>query len=232
MALHDGHRQRLKERFRSEGLDHFEERHVLELLLGYSIPRKDTAPVAEALLEHFGSFTQVMEATPEELKNVSGVGDHTATLIALTTAVGRYYAVKRATTVDILDTTTKCGRYLMHRFYGRRNETVFLLCLDAKCKVLSCREVGEGSVNSANIPVRRVVEMALAANATTVVIAHNHPSGVAVPSHEDVATTRRLARALDTVEITLADHIVVADGDFVSLVQSGWYRPDQCVVMG
>lgn len=231
MALHDGHRQRLKDRFRSEGLDHFEERHVLELLLSYSIPRKDTAPLAKELLAHFGSFTQVMEATPEELQKVKGVGEHTATLIALTTAVGRYYAVKRATNVEILDSTTKCGRYLVHQFFGRRNETVFLLCLDAKCKVLCCREVGEGSVNSANIPVRRVVEMALAANATTAVIAHNHPSGVAVPSDEDVATTYRLARALDAVEITLADHIVVADEDFVSLVQSGWYHPSQCAVI-
>lgn len=231
MALHDGHRQRLKDRFRSEGLDHFEERHVLELLLSYSIPRKDTAPFAKELLAHFGSFTQVMEATPEELQKVKGVGEHTATLIALTTAVGRYYAVQRATNVEILDSTTKCGRYLVHQFFGRRNETVFLLGLDAKCKVLCCREVGEGSVNSANIPVRRVVEMALAANATTVVIAHNHPSGVAVPSDEDVATTYRLARALDAVEITLADHIVVADEDFVSLVQSGWYHPNQCAVI-
>lgn len=231
MALHDGHRQRLKDRFRSEGLDHFEERHVLELLLSYSIPRKDTAPLAKELLAHFGSFTQVMEATPEELQKVKGVGEHTATLIALTTAVGRYYAVQRATNVEILDSTTKCGRYLVHQFFGRRNETVFLLGLDAKCKVLCCREVGEGSVNSANIPVRRVVEMALAANATTVVIAHNHPSGVAVPSDEDVATTYRLARALDAVEITLADHIVVADEDFVSLVQSGWYHPNQCAVI-
>lgn len=228
MSLHDGHRKRLKDRFRNEGLDHFEERHVLELLLCFSIARKDTAPVADALLQHFGSFTQVMEASAEELQNVPGIGEHTATLIALTTAVGRYYSVKRATGVDILDSTTQCGRYLMHRFFGRRNETVFLLCLDAKCKVLCCKEVGEGSVNSANIPVRRVVEMALAANATTVVIAHNHPSGVAVPSHEDVHTTYRLARALDAVEITLADHIVVADEDFVSLVQSGLYHPDQC----
>lgn len=230
MALHDGHRQRLKDRFRSEGLDNFEERHVLELLLGYAIPRKDTAPLAEELLDHFGSFTQIMEATAEELQKVKGVGDHTATLVTLTTAVGRYYAVKRATSVDILDSTTKCGRYLMHRFFGRRNETVFLLCLDAKCKVLCCREVGEGSVNSANIPVRRVVEMSLAANATTAIIAHNHPSGVALPSAEDVATTRRLARALDAVEITLADHIIVADEDFVSLVQSGLYHPEACTV--
>ena len=102
---------------------------------------------------------------------------------------------------------------------------MFLLCLDAKCKMLCCKEVGEGSVNSASISVRRIVEIALAANATTVVLAHNHPSGLAIPSAEDVHTTERIAAALNAVEITLADHIVVADDDFVSMVQSGYYRP-------
>ena len=109
----------------------------------------------------------------------------------------------------------------MPRFFGRTRETVFLLCLDAKCKVLCCKEIGEGSVNTASISVRKVVETALAANATTVVLAHNHPSGIAVPSNEDIQTTQRIAAALSAVEIHLADHIVVADGDYVSMVQSG-----------
>ena len=98
---------------------------------------------------------------------------------------------------------------------------MFLLCLDAKCKVLCCKEVGEGSVNSAGISVRRIVETALGVNATTVVLAHNHPSGLAVPSNEDIQTTRRVNMALQAVDIQLADHIVVADGDYVSMAQSG-----------
>ena len=98
---------------------------------------------------------------------------------------------------------------------------MFLLCLDAKCKVLCCKEIGEGSVNTASISVRKVVETALSANATTVVLAHNHPSGIAVPSNEDIQTTQRIAAALNAVEVYLADHIVVADGDYVSMVQSG-----------
>ena len=107
---------------------------------------------------------------------------------------------------------------------------MYLLCLDAKGKVLCCQMVGEGSVNSAGVPIRRVVEIALAANATTVVLAHNHPSGLALPSYEDIATTKRLAVALNAVDITLADHIVVADGDHVSLVQSGYYSSSECTV--
>ncbi len=228
MSIHEGHRQRLKDRFRAEGLDHFDERHALELLLFFAVPRQDTAPLAQRLLDHFGSVAQVLEASAEELEKVPGVGYNAATLLTLTTALGRYYLVNRTMKNEILHSTDRCGEYLIRYFHGRRNETVFLLCLDAKCKVLCCKEVGEGSVNSANIPIRRIVEMALGANATSVVLAHNHPSGIALPSDEDVYTTRRVAMALDTVEIQLADHIVVADDDFVSLAQSGLYQPGAC----
>ena len=225
MTIHKGHRQRLKDRFLREGLDNFEELYVLELLLYYCIPRVDTNHIAHALLDHFGSLTAVFEATPEELKRVPGIGDNAATFLALIPQVGRFYQIKRAQSGDILHTISQCGNYLVPYFFGRENETVFLLCLDAKCKVLACKLVGEGSVNSANIPIRRVVEIALNTNATTVVLAHNHPSGLALPSHDDIQTTLRLAKAMEAVEITLADHIVVADNDFVSMAQSGYYRP-------
>lgn len=225
MSIHQGHRQRLKDRFLKEGLDNFEELYVLELLLYYCIAQKDTNPIAHALLDHFGSLPGVFQATPEELQKVPGIGANTATFLTLIPQVARYYQIKRAEPGDILSTIKQCGDYMVPYFYGREHETVFLLCLDAKCKVLCCKLVGEGSVNSASIPIRRLVEIALNANATTVVLAHNHPSGLALPSADDVQTTLQLARAMDAVEITLADHIVVADNDFVSLVQSGYYHP-------
>ncbi len=223
MSIHEGHRQRIKNRFRKEGLDHFEDIHVLELLLCYCVPRKDTNPLAHALLEHFGSLVQVLEASTDELEKVEGVGENISTFLTLTTAVCRYYQVKRAENISILRSVSQCGEYMLPFFYGRRNETVFLLCLDAKCKVLCCKEVGEGSINSAGVPVRRIVEMAMGSGATSVVLAHNHPSGLAIPSEEDVATTWKIARALHTVEIALADHLIVADSDFVSLADSGLY---------
>ena len=225
MSIHEGHRQRLKDRFLREGLDNFDELYVLELLLYYCIPRKDTNPIAHELLHTFGSLTGVFEATVEELIKVPGISHNAATFLNLIHQTGRYYQVKRAEVGDILRTVTECAEYLAARFYGRENETVFLLCLDAKCKVLGCKMVGEGSVNSANVPVRRLVEIALNTNATTVILAHNHPSGVAIPSDEDIQTTLRVARAMAAVEITLADHIVVADDDYVSMVQSGYFYP-------
>lgn len=226
MSIHDGHRQRLKDRFRQNGLDNFTDVQVLELALFYCIPRKDTNPIAHALLEHFGSLSQVLEASVEELQKVEGIGENTAVFLSMLTQIGRYYLVDRSQREVILTTIEKCGAYLVPYFFGRPVETVFLLCLDAKCKVLCCREVGRGSVNSAGISVRKVVEMALGANATSVVMAHNHPSGLALPSTEDIQTTRRIAAALSAVDVHLADHIVVADGDYVSMVQSGYRFED------
>ena len=230
MSIHDGHRQRLRERFRREGLDNFTEVQVLELLLFHTILRKDTNPLAHALLDRFGTLSQVLEAPVEELRKVDGISENTAIFLHLITDVGRYYLVNRTIQCTILPTIEKCAKYMVPFFFGRQVETVFLLCLDAKCKVLCCKEVGEGSVNSAAISVRKIVETALASNATTVVLAHNHPSGVAIPSGEDVQTTRRIAQALRAVEVHLADHIVVADGDYVSMAQSG-HRFDDCLLI-
>ena len=226
MSIHEGHRQRLKDRFRREGLDNFDELYVLELLLFYCIPRKDTNPIAHRLLDQFGSLTAVLEASPEELEKVEGINTSASIFLSLITQVGRYYQVRRAEPGDILRTSDQCGNYLMPYFFGRDTETVFMLCLDAKCKVICCKKVGEGNVNSANIPIRRVVEMALSANATSVVLAHNHPSGLALPSADDVQTTLRVSAALATVEITLADHIVVCGDDFISMSQSRYFTPN------
>ncbi len=221
MTMHDGHRRRLRERFRTESLENFQPHEVLELLLYYAIPRKDTNPIAHSLISHFGSLSQVLDASVEELEQVSGISRNSAVLMKLVTEMGRMYMVERAKDTQILKTIKDCGEYLKPYFFGRVNETVFLLCLDAKCKVIGCRKVGEGTVNSANVPIRRIVEIALATNATSVVLAHNHPSGIALPSEEDVVTTHRVAAALRMVDVILADHIIVADDDYVSLVHTG-----------
>lgn len=227
MHTDEGHRQRVKNRFCKEGLDSFEEVHALELLLFYAVPRIDTKPLARSLLDRFGSLTLVLEATQEELMAVPGVGANIATFLTLITAAGRYYRKQKADQQVILESLEKYGDYLLNMFHGKRNETVYLLCLDSKFKVLGCREVGEGDANSVNVPIRKAVEIALSTNATMVILAHNHPSGIAIPSREDIETTERLAKALGAMDIILADHVVVADEDYVSMVQSRCYDPRQ-----
>ena len=228
--IHGGHRDRLKKRFLQQGLDGFTDIQALELLLFYSIPRQDTNPVAHKLLDHFGSLSQVLEAPAGELMKVGGIGEHSAVLLNLINEMSRFYLVDKAQRERVLPTIEDCARYLQPYFYGRMTETVFLLCLDAKCKAICCKNVGEGSINSAGISVRKIVETALREGATSVVLAHNHPSGIAIPSPEDIQTTRRIAAALQSVEIYLADHIVVAEDDYVSMVQSGC-RFDDCIVI-
>lgn len=225
MSLHDGHRHRLKERFKNDGLDHFENHQVLELLLFYCVPRQDTNPLAHRLIDRFDSVEAVLEASAAELKKVKGVGDNIVQFLRLFGEVNRYCKMERPKDI-ILDKRDACTRYMIPFFHNKKNETVYLLSLDAKCKVISCKLVGEGSVNSAGVPIRRIVEMALGEGATSVVLAHNHPSGVAIPSDEDRATTMRLARALSAVEIALSDHVVVAEDEGVSLADSGLYNPE------
>jgi len=221
MGVHDGHRKRMKARFLAGGADQLQDHELLELLLYYALPRADTNVIAHRLLERFGSLSAVFDAPLEELTQVSGIGGHAALLIKLVPAAGRRYILSRGSFDDILDTTEKAGRYLLPYFFTQLDEVVYMVCLDAKHKVITCRLMGHGSVNSANISVRKIVETALLYNASGVILAHNHTSGIAVPSREDEETTRRVAAALRAVDVELIDHLVVADNDFVSMADDG-----------
>ena len=224
MSIHKGHRERMRKQLKTSGMDSLSDVQVLEVLLYYAAPRGDTNPAAHALLSRFGTLDGVFSAPESELKKVSGVGDAAAQLIRLVPQVARRCLMSRSAQIEILDTTSKCGQYLLPYFHGESEEVVYLLCLDAKCKALDCILVQSGDVNSAGISVRKVVKAALDANATSVVLAHNHPSGVALPSEEDKRVTQVIRDALDAVDVLLADHIIVADGDFVSLADDGILR--------
>jgi len=224
MSIHDGHRERMKQRFLRTGLESFDDLTALELTLFFAIPRQDTNPIAHRLIDKFGTLAGVLEAPAEELRKVEGVGESTVILLTLLPQITRRHLTERNSRGTILNTTEKCGEYLAPRFFGERDEIVYLLCLDAKCKVLDCRMLFRGGVNTAGVSVRKIVEAAIACNATSVVLAHNHTSGIALPSYEDEQTTRQLKKALDAVEIQLADHIIVAGDDFVSMADSGFFR--------
>lgn len=224
MGEHDGHRERLRQRFMKHGLDVMPDDQVLELLLFYAVPRQDTNVLARRLLAHFGSISAVLEAPLQELKSVGGIGDNAAVLLQLITPLARRYLLSRTQDGAVLSSTQACGEYLLPYFFGAKEELVYLLCLDGKCKVLACRLLQTGSVNSAGFSIRKAAEAAMACNASSVVLAHNHTSGVALPSQADLDTTQRLRDALEPLGILLADHIVVADNDFVSMADNGFFR--------
>ena len=222
MGIHDGHREKMRQRFLKSGLESFADHEALELLLYYATPRRDTNPIAHALMERYGSLSAVLSAPPEDLKNVEGIGDSGAVLLRLVAQLCQKARLADAERETVLSSVDRVGAYLLDRLSGERNEVIYQLCLDRKGRLLACKRLGEGGVASADLDIRRLMENALITNASTVVLAHNHPSGIALPSQEDYASTERARRALETIGVQLTDHIIVADGDFVSMADSGY----------
>ena len=222
--MHEGHRSRMKKRFLENGLEGFDDHNVLELLLFYAQPRQDTNATAHRLMNAFGSLDGVFEAPPEALMSVKGVGENAATLIRLVPEAARRYRIAKEAPGDILSSAAAAGRFLIPFFLNCTEETVYLVCLDAKLKVIDCRLLSTGGTTSASVSIRQIVSTALLQNATSAILAHNHTSGIALPSPEDERVTLQVRDALAMVGVTLADHIIVAGEDFVSLADDGLLR--------
>ncbi|KAF5070830.1 hypothetical protein DSECCO2_218280 [anaerobic digester metagenome] len=222
MSIHDGHRDKMRRRFLETGLAGFADHEALELLLFYAIPRRDTNALAHQLLNRYGSLEAVLAAPVEDLQKMEGVGQSAALLLRLVPMLAEKSRV-RENAPAILNSTEKAGEFLLRRFDGKKYELIYELCLDRKGKLLLCKLLTEGDVAGAELNIRKLVENALLANASAVILSHNHPSGVALPSGEDFATTDQVRTALAGVGIELVDHIIVADGDFVSMRDSGYF---------
>ncbi len=221
MGIHSGHRQRMRTRFLEHGLDSFDDVNVLELLLFYALPRQDTNELAHALLSRFGSLHDVLEAGAEELREVPGLGENSVSLLRLIPAVSRRYMLSKTPPSLPIDSPSAAGRYFIPRFMYETEEVVYALLLDARKRPICCREIARGTVNAAEISARRLAELALGRRSSAVLLAHNHLSGVAIPSAEDETTTARLRDALGLLGVELCDHIVVAGCEYVSMREAG-----------
>ncbi len=217
MSAHDGHRTRLKERFLKEGLDSFNTHEVVELMLFYAIPQRDVNETAHLLVERFGSLSGILEADVEDIMAVEGVGAHAATMFKLICAVTRRYAMDRGTAELRYTSIGQIGKYLVGLYIGVTVERAYILLFDNSMKLLDVVNAGNGVVNSVNITPRFVIERALKRNAAVVVLAHNHPNGVATPSREDIALTMQLRQLLDVCGITLLDHFIVS-GSYYNVI--------------
>lgn len=221
MGIHDGHRARKRAQYLRHGLDSFADHEVLELLLFYAIPRRDVNDLAHTLLATFGSLENVFAASPEELRAIPGLGEGAATLLGLIPDVQRRLR-RQGKRERVYNTPEKVGGYLLRVLGDRRQEQLYMLCLDGKGKLLGEKVLSTGDGVSTALPQRQVVNFALSCGATAVVLGHNHPSGVALPSEEDRVSTLQVEEILRSVDVRLLDHIVVADGDYVSMRQSGY----------
>ena len=223
--MHEGHRNRLKMRVLKEGLDSFESHQVLELLLFYSIPRKDTNELAHELIKKFGSLSGVFEADPKELSKISGVGESTAFLLSLIPHLARRYSKDKWGDKPEISSSTKAGQFTVSLFAGRTYEAFFVICLDAQNRVIYSDLVHEGTINEAPVYPRVLVETALRHKANSVILAHNHPGGSLNPSRADIEATNNIRNALEAISIKVIDHIIVCGEKYYSFAENGRLGP-------
>ena len=215
--MHEGHRKRIREKYKLTGLESFADHEILELLLFYSNKRSDTNETAHKLIERFGSLSAVFEASYDELLSVDGIGDVAATLITMIPELFRKYRQDKASNIIEINSYNDALEYLRPRFFGLTEEKAALLCLDIQNRVNNLVFLSDGSLNIAQVDVRKAVQLALNCNSHSVILVHNHPFGVAAPSRTDLETTQTIVNAFKAINIKVADHIIVSDTDDFSM---------------
>ncbi len=219
-APHTGHRLRMKERFLKMGLESFEPHEVLELLLTYSIPRRNTNLIAHKLIDTFGSISAVFDAPFEALVSIDGITENSATLIKMIPQILRFYTSETDDN-KCLNTIERVRKYFSVSFIGLTNEEFKVCCLDNGLNVISCTTVAKGTNKSASISARQIAEAAFKANSTNIIIAHNHPDALCSPSDADKVITRKLRSSLKALDIDILDHIIVGKDGVLSFKEIG-----------
>lgn len=212
----EGHRERAKENFIKNGKT-LQDHHLLELLLFYSIPRRDVKPIAYNLINRFGSFENVFNADIESLCEVEGVGENTAVLISLVAAINKRRSENKNNDVKRLTNSKDAAEYAKNILRENKVEKLLLITLDNDLKIIGNHIVSEGSVNTAKINAHKLVSYIIKDNASCVIIAHNHPEGNANPSIEDINFTVEILSVLRSIGIHLNDHIIVGENEVTSM---------------
>ena len=219
--MHKKHRQRLKNRFLEEGLGSFNDHEVLELLLFYAIPRKNTNDLSHRLIKRFSSLSAVFDATVDELCSVEGIGEHAATFIKMIPHFSQYFRELSAKNTYTLENSFSAGQYVCRMIGNLPNEVFSVICLDAKRRILHFEILESGTVSRSSVHPRKVVECAIRHNASSVILAHNHPAGTLTASENDRRLTDTLCELLEGMDIEVIDHIIAAPDDkFLSMSNS------------
>ena len=220
--LHQKHRERVRSRFLKEGFSSFEDHEVLELLLFYAIPRADTNPLAHKLINEFKTANSLYNAPIEQICKKGGVSEKTAVLIKMIPELARHYNSLAARDIKYISTSQEAGEYVCSMIGRETNEVFAVICLNTQRKIIAFEIIDEGTVSQANIHPRKVVECALRHNASSVILAHNHPSAGAYASENDRLLTSQLCKVLEGIDIEVTDHIIAASHEkFISMADSG-----------
>lgn len=218
--VHEGHRGRLKNKFLETGFQGFETHNILELLLFYSIPRKDTNEIAHNLLNRFGSLKDVFNADFEDLLTINGISENSATLIKMIPQIAKEYINDSFKEGEVFDTANKIGTYFVNKFLGERNEIVYAMLLTNNFELISVERLHEGTVNSAQVQIRKIVDKIIKRNASMVVLAHNHPNGSVCPSSDDIDTTANMMSLFSSLEINLIEHFIIAGKEYAPIIHN------------
>ena len=214
---HQGHRQRMRDRVQTYGLESLEPHEALEYILYLTNAQKDTNGIAHDLIARFGDFAGVLEAPEQDLCTVEGVGPATARMLHLLPHVCAYYNRCRTSRAPCIRTTEQMGEYLMAKFAWSDHERALLVSLDSRKRVKAVVWLREGRSDHVSLDVKSLVSAAVRGGTDTVVLCHNHPNGVALPSAEDIEATGGIVRALGLVSIHLLDHFILTDTEYFSM---------------
>lgn len=217
----EGHRSRLRKRLLEGGAEALADYEILEYLLATAIPRRDTKPLAKALIARFGSLAGVFNADPGALAGHPGMGETSAAAVRIVSLASRRLARTQAAEKPLLDTWSKLIEYLTIDMAHLSVERVRVLYLDLKNRLIRDEHVADGSIDEAAIHPREVIRRALDLGASALILVHNHPSGNPEPSRADIQMTNRIAEAGRLLSITVHDHIIIGREGHVSLRAKG-----------
>lgn len=213
-SIHNGHRGRIRERYLHSGMADMQDHEVLELLLTYAIPRKDVNPIAHELIHRFGSLSKVLDAPVRELEQINGMGASSALYLHMMTDVFRQYALDRVKPCETYDTVVKVGEYARALFVGENEEKAYVMLFDNGMHMIDCKLVASGTVNRVITNIRTIAELALFNKAANIVLTHNHPHGLSIPSRDDLNVNQDLWAAMEIIGIPLLEHIIVSEHTF------------------
>ncbi len=216
--VHTGHRKRMRERFLKSGAESFADHELIEMLLYNTYPRRDTNELAHKILNEYGnSLSMLIEADPNDLMFKCGLNENTAIFFPIMTELLRRYSLERFSKRKVMDSSDIAGEYAVYLLSHEKRECFYAICLDAQSRLINAALVSHGIINQTNVYIRNVVEAVIKYNAVSVILAHNHPSGKLIPSESDIITTVSIIKVLNSIDVNVVDHIIVADDKYMSM---------------
>lgn len=222
MEMHNGHRERMKEFIMSDDIENLPPHNVLEILLFYVIPRKNTNDIAHLLIDKFKTVGGVLNASVEQLKEVPGIGEHAASFLHMLPQLFRVYS-EDSMKDNGVTSYEEIVNYIKSKFSGLDHEKVMIVSLDSKFSIIAADIISEGSLSAAPVDVRKILSIVLKRNTKNVIMAHNHPGGYVTPSLDDIEATKTVKKALVVADAVLLDHIIVSPQKTLSMANNKRY---------